>query len=88
MGRTFPGKGRLMWGGDKRGSIGVGDGDLRDVVPSVEPVRSHAGVNVAGPPILDRNTGSQRKKGDELGVIIREGRSVRDLGIGYRMVPS
>ena len=49
---------------------------MGDVVPSVEPVRSHAGVNVAGPPILDRNAGSQRKKGDELGIIIREGRRV------------
>ena len=76
MGGTFPGKGRLMWGGDKRGSIGVGEGDSGDVVPSVEPVRFHAGVNVAGPPILDRNAGSQRKKGDELGIIIREGRRV------------
>jgi hypothetical protein len=49
---------------------------LGDVVPSVEPVRSHAGVNVAGPPILDRNAGSQRNKCDELGIIIREGRRV------------
>ncbi len=59
-------------GANKRGSIGVGEGDLGDVIPSVEPVRSHAGVNVAGPLTLDRNAGSQRKKGDELGIIIRE----------------
>ncbi len=50
------------------------EGNLGDVVPSVEPIRSHAGVNVAGPPTLDRNAGSQRKKGDELGIIIRKGR--------------
>jgi hypothetical protein len=49
---------------------------LGDVVPSVEPVRSHAGVNVTGPPTLDRNAGSQRKKGDEFGIIIREGRRI------------
>jgi hypothetical protein len=66
LGGTFPGKGRLMWWVDKRESIGVGEGS----------VRSHAGVNVAGPPTLDRNAGSQRKKGDELGIIIREGRRV------------
>ncbi len=76
MGGTFPGKCGLMWGVDKRRSIGIGEGDLGDVVSSVEPVRSHAGVNVAGPPILDRNAGNQRKKGDELGIIIREGRRV------------
>ena len=76
LGRTFPGKGRLGWGGDKKGGIGVGEGDLgdtmsagdrlrwgrgkrggvigngemKDVVPSMEPVRPHAGVNMAGPP--------------------------------------
>ncbi len=31
---------------------------------------------MAGPPILNRNAGSQRKNGDELGIIIREGRRV------------
>ena len=77
MGRTFPGKGRLGWGGDKKGGIGVGEGNLGDVVPSVEPVRSHAGVNVAGPPTLDRNVGSQLKKGQELEDIIRENRRVK-----------
>ena len=69
MGGTFPGKGRLMWGVDKRGSIGVGEGDLGDVVPSVEPVRSHAGVNVAGPPTCESNAGGRRKKVEEFGDI-------------------
>ena len=76
MGRTFPGKGRLGWSGDKRGDIGVGVGEgyLGDVVPSVKPVRSHEGVNVAGPPTCDSNAGGQHKKVEELGVIIREER--------------
>ena len=69
MGRTFPGKGRLGWGGDKKGGIGVGEGDLGDVVPSVEPVRSHAGVNVAGPPTCKSNAGGGRKKVEECGDI-------------------
>ncbi len=51
----------------KRGDIGVWEGDSGDVAPSVEPVRSHAGVNVAGAPMFDRNAGSQRKKGHERG---------------------
>ncbi len=76
MGGTFPGKGTLMWGVDKRGNIGVGEGDLGDVIPSMEPVRSQAGVNKAGPPTFNRKAGSQRKKGDELGVIIGGGRRV------------
>ena len=69
MGRTFPGKGRLGWGGDKKGDIGVGEGDLGDVVPSVEPVRSHAGVNVAGPSTCKSNAGGRRKKVEEFGNI-------------------
>jgi hypothetical protein len=73
LGGTFPGKGRLMWGVDNRGSIGVGEEDSGDVIPSVEPVRSQAGVNMAGPPTFDRKAGSQRKKDDELGVIIGGG---------------
>jgi hypothetical protein len=32
---------------------------------------------VAGPPTLNRNAGSQRKKGAELGIIIREGKGRR-----------
>ncbi len=53
-----------MWGVDhQREDIGVGEGDLVDVVLSVKPVRSHAGVNMAGPPTFDRNAGSQLKKG-------------------------
>jgi hypothetical protein len=76
LGGTFPGKGRLMWGVDKRGGIGVGEGALGDVIPSVEPLRSQAGVNMAGPPTFDRKAGSQRKKGDELGVIIGRGKRV------------
>ncbi len=68
LGRTFPGKGRLGWSGDKRRDIGVigvgvGEGYLGDdVVPSVKPVRlrSHAGVNVAvaGPSTCNSNAGS------------------------------
>ena len=75
MGGTFPGKGTLMWGVDKRGGIGVGVGEnhLGDVTPRVEPVRSQAGMNKAGPPTFDRKAGSQRKKDDELGVIIGGG---------------
>ena len=69
LGRTFPGKGRLGWGGDKKGDIGVGEGDLGDVVPSVEPVRSHAGVNVAGPSTCESNAGGRRKKVEEFGDI-------------------
>jgi hypothetical protein len=69
LGRAFPGKGRLGWGGDKKGGIGVGVGDLGDVVPSVEPVRSHAGVNVAGPPTCESNAGGRRKKVEEFGDI-------------------
>ena len=46
---TVPAGERLGWGGDKRGVV-VGDGKLKNVVPNVEPVRSHAGVNMAGPP--------------------------------------
>ena len=69
LGRTFHGKGRLGWGGDKKGGIGVGEGDLGDVVPSVEPVRSHAGVNVAGPPTCKSNAGGRRKKVKERGDI-------------------
>ena len=69
MGRTFPGKGRLGWGGDKKGGIGVGEGNLGDVVPSVEPVRSHAGVNVAGPSTCESNAGGRRKKVEEFGDI-------------------
>ena len=69
MGGTFPGKGRLMWGVDKRRSIGIGEGDLGDVVPSVEPVRSHAGVNVAGPSTCESNAGGRRKKVEEFGDI-------------------
>ena len=76
MGRTFPGKGRLGWGGDKKGDIGVGEGDLGDVVPSVEPVRSHAGVNVAGPPTCKSNAGGGRKKVEECGDIRGGGRRV------------
>ena len=52
----------------------IGNGELKDDVPSMEPVRPHAGVNMAGPPTLDRNAGSQLEKGQELGVIIREER--------------
>ena len=69
MGRTFPGKGRLGWGGAKKGGLGVGEEDLGDVVPSVEPVRSHAGVNVAGPPTCESNAGGRRKKVEEFGDI-------------------
>ena len=69
LGRTFPGKGRLGWGGDKKGGIGVGEGNLGDVVPSVEPVRSHAGVNVAGPSTCESNAGGRRKKVEEFGNI-------------------
>ena len=69
LGRTFPGKGRLGWGGDKKGGIGVGEGNLGDVVPSVEPVRSHAGVNVAGPSTCESNAGGRRKKVEEFGDI-------------------
>ena len=76
MGRTFPGKGRLGWGGDKKGGIGVGEGNLGDVVPSVEPVRSHAGVNVAGPPTCKSNAGGGRKKVEECGDIRGGGRRV------------
>ena len=76
LGRTFPGKGRLGWGGDKKGGIGVGEGDLGDVVPSVEPVRSHAGVNVAGPPTCKSNAGGRRKKVKERGDIGGGGRRV------------
>ena len=47
---------------------------MGDVVPSVKPVRSHEGVNVAGPPTCDSNTGGQHKKVEELGVITREER--------------
>ncbi len=68
LGRTFPGKGRLGWGGDKKGSIGVGEGDLGDVVPNVQPVRSHAGVNVAGLPTCESNSGGRRKKVEECGI--------------------
>ncbi len=49
LGETVPAGERLRWGGDKRGVV-VGDGKLKDVVPNVEPVRSHAGLNMAGPP--------------------------------------
>ena len=62
LGRAFPGKGRLgdlgetmsagdrlRWGRGKRGGV-IGNGELKDVVPSMEPVRPHAGVNMAGPP--------------------------------------
>ena len=59
-------------GGDKKGGIGVGEGNLGDVVPSVEPVRSHA----ADPPTCDSNAGGQHKKVEELEVIIREERRV------------
>ena len=45
----MPAGDRLRWGGGKRGGV-VGNGELKDVVPSMEPVRSHAGVNMAGPP--------------------------------------
>ena len=76
MGRTFPGKGSLGWGGDKKGGIGVGEGNLGDVVPSVEPVRSHAGVNVAGPPTCKSNAGGGRKKVEECGDIRGGGRRV------------
>ena len=69
LGRTFPGKGRLGWGGDKKGGIGVGEGNLGDVVPSVEPVRSHAGVNAAGPSTCESNAGGRRKKVEEFGDI-------------------
>jgi hypothetical protein len=79
FGRTFPGKeGRLGWGGDERGDIEVGGGEVQlgDVVPSVEPVRSHTGVNVTGPPTCDSNAGGQHKKVEKLGVVIREERRV------------
>ena len=52
---------RLGWGGDKRGVV-VGDGKLKDVVPNVEPVRSHAGVNMAGPPACYCEAAGCRKK--------------------------
>jgi hypothetical protein len=63
---------------DKRGDIEVGVGEvyLGGIVPSVKPVRSHAGVNVAGPSTCDSNGGGQHKKVDELRVIIREERRV------------
>ena len=70
LGGTFPGKGRLKWGVDKRESIGVGEGDLGDVIPRVEPVRSQAGMNKAGPLTFDRKAGRRRKIGEELGFII------------------
>ena len=69
LGRAFPCKSRLAWGGDKKGGIGVGEWDLGDVVPSVEPVRSQAGVNVAGPPTCKSNAGGRRKKVEECGDI-------------------
>ena len=49
LGETMPAGDRLRWGGGKRGEV-VGNGELKDVVPNVEPVMSHAGVNMAGPP--------------------------------------
>ena len=49
LGETVPARERLGWGGDKRGVV-VGDGKLKDDASNVEPVRSHAGVNMAGPP--------------------------------------
>ena len=76
MGGTFPGKGRLKWGVDKSKSVGVGEGDLGDVIPRVEPVRSQAGMNHAGPPTFDRKAGRHRKNGEELGVIIGGSRRV------------
>ena len=62
---------RVGWGGVgiRRGVSGVGEGDLGDVVPSVEPVRSHAGVNVAGPSTCESNAGGRRKKVEEFGNI-------------------
>ncbi len=44
---TAPAGERLGLGGDKRGVV-VGNGELKDVVPNVEPVRSHAGINMVG----------------------------------------
>ena len=72
----FPGKGRLMGGVDKRGGIGVGEDQLGDVIPRVEPVRPQAGMNKAGPPTFDRKAGRHRKNGEELGVIIGGSRRV------------
>jgi hypothetical protein len=69
LGWAFPGKGRLGWGGDKKEGIGVGEGNLGDVVTSAEPVRSHAGINVAGPPTCKSNAGGRRKKVEECGDI-------------------
>ncbi len=43
---------------------------MGDVIPRVEPVRSQAGVNKAGPPTFDRKAATQCKNGEELGVII------------------
>ena len=65
-----------MWGVNKRGGIGVGEGDLGDVIPSVEPERSQAGMNLAGPPTFDSKARCQRKNGDEMGVIIGRSRRV------------
>ncbi len=45
-----------------------------------KPVRSHAGINVAGPPTCDSNAGGQHEKVKELGVIIREKRRVKREG--------
>jgi hypothetical protein len=61
-GTLAPGKAKLGWGGDKKGGIGVGEGNLGDVVRSVESVRSHAGVNEAGPPTCESNASGRSKK--------------------------
>ncbi len=57
--------------------------DLGDVVPSVEPVRSHAGVNVAGPPTCESNAGGRHKKVEECGDIRGGGRRVEVEDVRY-----
>jgi hypothetical protein len=57
----MPAGDRLRWGGGKREGV-VGNGELKDVVPSMEPVRSLAGVNMAAPPACYCEAGGCRQK--------------------------
>ncbi len=64
---------RRRWLGVARGGGGYRvrgrERDSGDVFPSVEPVRSHVGVNMAGSPVEESTAGGQDNKMQEIGVV-------------------